>query len=477
MANHLEQFFGAFHDAVKQNDGLAAAKLIAADGAGHPGPRGAMTAFAAGIDLARACAENVPEAYAALVEAHLRCACACAGAGAGAGAGAAFSHQHAAYKAFLLVWTTETGWLVPVMCQMSLDVRVLALDADRAADAADRTAIGGGGALASARRAAGGVEGFEANACLKKSKLVLESAIQRCNMEKRVKATDPRSKKRGALYLIVQLFKIYFRLNTLALCKKCMNIVESRTFPPFDSFPLSHRVTYRYYTGRLAMFDTDYAKAAAHLSFVFTHLPAGDDANRKRVLAFLVPVKLLRGLLPGDALLARYGLGAPYAPLCRAVRNGDVRAFNASLRAHEALFIRQGVYLVLAQLRLLVCRSLCRAVHAAHGAAVAARGAGRANVVPVALFVKALRWAGGFEDALGGEPDAKRARVEGGGDGGGGGGAGAGAGDPTQDELDEAECLLTNLIYKKYLRGYISHAKMMLVTAQDNVFPGLNKKK
>lgn len=37
----------------------------------------------------------------------------------------------------------------------------------------------------------------------------------------------------------------------------------------------------------------------------------------------------------------------------------------------------------------------------------------------------------------------------------------------------EAECLVANMIYKGFLRGYISHEKQMVVLASTNVFPRL----
>lgn len=36
---------------------------------------------------------------------------------------------------------------------------------------------------------------------------------------------------------------------------------------------------------------------------------------------------------------------------------------------------------------------------------------------------------------------------------------------------DEAECLVANMIYKNFIRGYISHEKQMVVLAAANTFP------
>ena len=38
-------------------------------------------------------------------------------------------------------------------------------------------------------------------------------------------------------------------------------------------------------------------------------------------------------------------------------------------------------------------------------------------------------------------------------------------------DLDEVECILANLIYNRYVRGYISHAKRVLVLSKRDPFP------
>ena len=40
-------------------------------------------------------------------------------------------------------------------------------------------------------------------------------------------------------------------------------------------------------------------------------------------------------------------------------------------------------------------------------------------------------------------------------------------------EADEAECLVANMIYKGFMRGYISHEKQMVVVAKTDAFPRL----
>jgi len=41
----------------------------------------------------------------------------------------------------------------------------------------------------------------------------------------------------------------------------------------------------------------------------------------------------------------------------------------------------------------------------------------------------------------------------------------------TPMDLDEIECILANLIYRGYVRGYISHTKRVLVLSKKDPFP------
>jgi hypothetical protein len=38
-------------------------------------------------------------------------------------------------------------------------------------------------------------------------------------------------------------------------------------------------------------------------------------------------------------------------------------------------------------------------------------------------------------------------------------------------DLDEVECILANLIFRGYVRGYLSHAKRVLVLSKRDPFP------
>ena len=77
--------------------------------------------------------------------------------------------------------------------------------------------------------------------------------------------SDPESKKLALFAVTNVLFKIYFKLNTLQLCSKLINVVErpgaSCATDHYQYFPVSDVVAYKYYVGRLKMFEDRYEEA------------------------------------------------------------------------------------------------------------------------------------------------------------------------------------------------------------------------
>lgn len=73
-----------------------------------------------------------------------------------------------------------------------------------------------------------------------------------------IQAPGNKEKKLAALDIVNVSIKIYFKLNTLRLCKNLIRTVDSRQFAPFELFPAAQRVTYKFYIGRLAVFDENF---------------------------------------------------------------------------------------------------------------------------------------------------------------------------------------------------------------------------
>ena len=101
-----------------------------------------------------------------------------------------------------------------------------------------------------------------------------------------------------------------------------------------DSFYIAHRVTYRYYVGRKAMFDGEdedgrcgtgspfrsahhhgllgrYTEAETHLKFALEHCNNSSPRNKRLILIYLIPVKVERRLLAGGGRFLRCLMTCP----------------------------------------------------------------------------------------------------------------------------------------------------------------------
>ena len=143
-----------------------------------------------------------------------------------------------------------------------------------------------------------------------------------------------------------------------------------------------------------------------------------DVADRfRRILAYFIPCHLINThTVPTSALLAPYPrLASLFQPLARAIRRGDLAAFDAALVAGESELVRRRIYLTCERARDIALRNLLRKVYIAGGfESRDGEGPLRRTRVPVAEFVAAVQ--------LG----SARANID----------------------CDEVECMLANMIYK-----------------------------
>lgn len=238
------------------------------------------------------------------------------------------------------------------------------------------------------------------------------------------------SKKTGAMKIVNIMFDIYFRLNNYRLCAPLTKILEGPGYPELEEYPVSHVVTYRYYTGRLHLFDGHYAEAESDLAYCFEMCGRQFQRNKRVALMYLIPAKLMNGKLPTPQLLQRFRL-PEYAGLAEALRTGNLKLFNETAERHEALFRRRGLYLMLESLRWLVYRTLFRRTyHLVHQP-------GKPSVCNLAALQTALQVAG------------------------------------SPMELEEVECVIANLIYNSLVRGYMATQRdsTFLILSQKEPFP------
>ncbi|XP_031489232.1 enhanced ethylene response protein 5 isoform X1 [Nymphaea colorata] len=240
-------------------------------------------------------------------------------------------------------------------------------------------------------------------------------------------------KRVGALYVTCQLFKIYFKLGTVHLCRSVIRSIETARIFDFEEFPTRDKVTYMYYTGRLEVFNENFIAAEEKLMYALKRCHPQKQANIRLILKYLIPVKLSLGILPKKWLLEKYNL-LEYADVIQALRTGDLRLLRNALQKHEDRFLRSGVYLVLEKLELQVYQRLTKKIYIIQKQ----KDASKAHQVKLEIIVKAFKWL---------EMDM---------------------------DIDEVECIMAILIHKNLMKGYFAHKSKVVVLSKQDPFPKLN---
>jgi hypothetical protein len=172
------------------------------------------------------------------------------------------------------------------------------------------------------------------------------------------------------------------------------------------------------------MFEDVYELAEENLNYALEHCHKDAIRNKKKILNYLIPVKLMRGRLPSAELMKKYSL-VEYIPLVNAIWKGDLRTFHITLQDNQDQFIRRGTYLLLEKCKSVCYRNLFKRIHLVT----------EKYQIPLENMIKAIKWLG------------------------------------IDMDLDEVECVLANLIFKGAIRGYISHSKRILVLSKKDPFP------
>lgn len=315
-----------------------------------------------------------------------------------------YNFELLSYNAILAYFRDEpSNWIIPVLVLISNDLRMLAVQADTAMKKRDNET------LRDALRNL--TNGFNAVA------------------KDRTPFTDPNSKKLAIFSVTNVLFKIYFKLNTLQLCSKLINVVErpgpANALDSYHLFPVADVVTYKFYIGRLKMFEDKYEDARECFMFALRHTPQSEVRNRRRILCSLVPVQMCLGVMPGPAVGTVYGF-TDYMDLGRAVIAGNLKSYDEIMQRNQRTFICSGVYLVLEQVKMIAYRNLLKKLYMISNS----------TRIKLGWMESAMQWMGDEEI-----------------------------------DLDEIECIIANLIYQGKVKGYISHQKRTLIISKQDPFP------
>ena len=168
-----------------------------------------------------------------------------------------------------------------------------------------------------------------------------------------------RSKRWGMLHVVNQLFKIYFKMNNVKLCKPLIRAIEGCNIK--EEYTKAQLVAYKYFVGRLEMFENDYRAAEQSLLYAFHNCYPGSRRNIRLILIYLIPVKMLLAKLPSPSLIQKFSL-FQFQDIAVGLRTGNVRLFNLALARFETFFLKTGILLILEKLKNIVYRNLFKRI-------------------------------------------------------------------------------------------------------------------
>jgi COP9 signalosome complex subunit 12 len=148
--------------------------------------------------------------------------------------------------------------------------------------------------------------------------------------------------------------------------------------------------------------------------------------NIGHILIYLLPLHLISSTYPARRVLGRYpDLTGLYGPLFTAIHTGNLRLFDSHVDQFSPIFLRKRVYLAIERARQCCIRALFqRAVEEYTG-----------TRIPIDVFSAALK-VGGIEQ-----------------------------------DREETECIVANMIYRGWIKGYISRERAMVVLSAKEGFP------
>ncbi|KAL9647556.1 hypothetical protein ABK040_006912 [Willaertia magna] len=332
----------------------------------------------------------------------------------------AFEQMFQAISDFIIIFEKEDHWTIPMMKYLSSILRTFANKA--------LSSLGSGEEEVKEESEEGPLE---------KSARLLQRGFGICAADR---SPLDFSKKWSALHIVNNLLRIYFQLNKLSLCTKLIKTVEeSKSLPNLEEFPVSQRVTYKFFSGRVAILESNLSKAKLDLEYALHYCLDNYPKNKRMILQYLSCVNLMLGKYPTVNLCKRYNM-LEFLELSKACRSGDLKTYCNELEKYKLFFIQHGTYLMLEKIKLIVYRNLLRRVYYYN----CENHPETSSRLDLNLFLVALRF----------QPSSVKIQQ--------------------QMDLDEAECLITNLIYLGYIRGYVSHDKQMLVLSKKEPFPALS---
>ncbi|KAJ6144277.1 hypothetical protein N7470_008172 [Penicillium chermesinum] len=332
-------------------------------------------------------------------------------------------------------YSTIPWWTLPCLYTVGKFLRIFAIKADTEVASGDSGSFGFQEDF-----------GAETNANMEEAARTINRMFTLCLTDRAPRET---SRKWGVYETTNLLFKTYFKINSVSLTKNLLRALEAQShdIPPLEEFPKSQVVTFEYYVGVIHFLDENYTAVCSD-----TFIPCLGPVSSWRGQESRTDPYLSDSVSSGHEPYSSQSttprpiprLEAVFRPLSNCIKKGDLVGFDQAMSAGEDEFVKRRIYLPLERGRDIALRNLFRKVYIAGGFEEAEQGQPplRRTRVPVAEFAAALR-------------------------------IGTHATGRSPIDIDEVECLLSNLIYKGLMKGYIARERGFVVLSKgDKAFPG-----
>jgi len=187
--------------------------------------------------------------------------------------------------------------------------------------------------------------------------------------------------------------------------------------------PLDQLACHYFLVGRVKVVSCQINESREFLLKSFHHIPPTSIANRRLVLAYLIPVQLSFGEIPSEELIMKYNLGM-FVDIINSVKWGDINLFENAFTKNQILFIKLGIFDLLMKIRNIIILRILTIVH----------DHVFDNTIPITIFQAALSI-------------------------------------HREYSLSEATSIAATLIYEKLINGYIDQSAHEIKLKANDPFP------
>lgn len=272
-----------------------------------------------------------------------------------------------------------------------------------------------------------------------------------------------KSRKRGTYYFAALLLKIYKKLGGgTALASSVVKVLEqqhrSGSLKSPTWFPKAHVISVNYYVSLVYVSEREYDKAKDKLQNALTLLnscPALEQPslkkNKQLILLYLIPLEiLLTRQTPSDLLWKRCpDIAKIYQGLIQGINSGDFKCFDEALLKKRSFLIKNQLYLLWSEIRVLIYARLFRKVYNIRE---------RSTKISTWDFANAWAYSIDRKPAISPTPVTNDC-----------------INSSNLDNLNQVECYLTHAIYHGFMKGYISRERRTIVLSKKEAFPRIER--